>query len=518
MNPYNAAGIFVLSLLILGAQSSAALAAPVRLAPGVVPKTADDISAGRPALLQDNYHFRMCDAANGCELWESDGTEAGTLRVTDIGVDTADGLPSGDLMVCNGAVFFSGNDGTAGVELYSYDGANIAQVKDLNAGAADSTPIPLLCLNNVLYFIGSAPGRDLYRTDGTDAGTMLVADTGDTVDSFSLGVSYPEPVALGGQIYFVALNPSGVRQIWKSNGAPAGAGGVTAAVGTQQFTEVSDLTIMGSAVYFSARQVGSVSRELWMTDGMTVTQVTRIGGLDAGSFNAEIGELAVYNAALYFSACNRNNGSGGGANCEFWKSNGVPVDSGGVAALVKDIYVEEGNLNGSSRPMEFTLFNGLLYFAAERFSEVNLSNVRVLMRSDGTTDGTFRIAVSQFRLLGNVVIAGERLVFGNCISVERCAIWGSNGTEATTHPLASRSSDELDLPSNFVSNGTTVFFTQTGGNLVQNEPYAIAVSEVVEGTVAPPAGGGGGGGAPGWNLLLLLLAASLFRRQISIAA
>ena len=56
------------------------------------------------------------------------------------------------LVVYNGAVYFTANDGTHGQELWRSDGNTVAMVKDINPGATGSAPMRLLMMNNVLYF------------------------------------------------------------------------------------------------------------------------------------------------------------------------------------------------------------------------------------------------------------------------------------------------------------------------------------------------------------------------------
>ena len=73
------------------------------------------------------------------------------------------------------SIYFSGNDGSAGVELWKTDGteAGTVLVKDINAGSGDSSPSLFTVLNGETYFQASdgADGMELWKTDGTAAGT-----------------------------------------------------------------------------------------------------------------------------------------------------------------------------------------------------------------------------------------------------------------------------------------------------------------------------------------------------------
>ena len=78
------------------------------------------------------------DGTNGEELWKSDGTEAGTVLVKDIGSPYSSYPRS--LTEVAGTLFFSANDGVNGRELWKSDGTEVGTmlVKDLNAGAYSS--------------------------------------------------------------------------------------------------------------------------------------------------------------------------------------------------------------------------------------------------------------------------------------------------------------------------------------------------------------------------------------------
>ena len=81
--------------------------------------------------------FRADDGTNGDELWQSDGTAAGTTLVKDIVREAAVRIRS-SLTNVNGTLFFSADDGTNGYELWQSDGtaAGTTLVKDILAEAA----------------------------------------------------------------------------------------------------------------------------------------------------------------------------------------------------------------------------------------------------------------------------------------------------------------------------------------------------------------------------------------------
>jgi ELWxxDGT repeat protein len=100
--------------------------------------------------------------------------------VLDIYIGTGLGSAPTGLTVLGNRVFFQANDGIHGRELWATDGtpAGTVLVKDINPGAASGSPSELVVLGNLLLFAATdgPTGTELWRTDGTPAGTVLVKD------------------------------------------------------------------------------------------------------------------------------------------------------------------------------------------------------------------------------------------------------------------------------------------------------------------------------------------------------
>ncbi len=130
------------------------------------------------AVLNNKMYFSGHDNINGGELWVTDGTELGTHIVLNMRTDAVGILYSGSPMamtVYNSKIYFSAQDDTHGQELFMTDGtaAGTVLVKDMLPGTEGSVPSQITIYNGFLYIINYY-NREMWKSDGTTAGTQLV--------------------------------------------------------------------------------------------------------------------------------------------------------------------------------------------------------------------------------------------------------------------------------------------------------------------------------------------------------
>ncbi len=190
-----------------------------------------------PVVVNGEMFFAASDPTHGVQLWESNGTAAGTIRLTD-GNDKNDGIYPSDLTAVGGTLYFSANDGLAafggvgdGDQLWKSDGtaAGTTMVTDGNDGVAKASlfPYELTNVGGTLYFAAADldDGEQLFKSDGTAAGTTMVADI---PGANGYPGSYPGNLtAEGSQLYFSASGAGQGTQLWTSNGTAAGTAQVT---------------------------------------------------------------------------------------------------------------------------------------------------------------------------------------------------------------------------------------------------------------------------------------------------
>ena len=178
-----------------------------------------------PTVVQNTLFFAANDGSVGSELWRSDGTAAGTHLVADLEPGPGDSGPS-RLTNVGGRLMFEASTTTAGSEPWVSHGTatSTAMIADLVPGAGGSDPDEFVQLGDITLFVADTPGegRELWRTDGTAAGTSIV---GDLVSGF-IGSRPSGLVASGDLVFFRALGPwtgSGlINHVWRTDGTTAG--------------------------------------------------------------------------------------------------------------------------------------------------------------------------------------------------------------------------------------------------------------------------------------------------------
>ncbi|MGL4460714.1 MAG: ELWxxDGT repeat protein [Planctomycetia bacterium] len=274
--------------------------------------------------------FNANDGSTGEELWKSDGTAAGTVRVADVSVGNLGSFPN-YLTNVNGVLFFSATDGVTGFELWRSDGtaAGTTLVKDVHPDAVTAGARRLVNFNGTLYFRGTdtISGTDFWKSDGTAAGTMLAVDVNPGAGTAFNNYTAGNFVVVGDFLYFDATNGGGSGfELWKSDGTPAGTTMVADIRPGVYDSNPTFLTNVGGIVFFSAIG-GDTGFELWRSDG-TAAGTTLVKDIRPGVLiNSYPARTTNAGGVLYFVA---NDGSTGR---ELWTSDGTAAGTALVADL-----------------------------------------------------------------------------------------------------------------------------------------------------------------------------------------
>ncbi|HSK13210.1 MAG TPA: ELWxxDGT repeat protein, partial [Phnomibacter sp.] len=336
--------------------------------------TLGSISNTGMATVGDKVLFFSDDGINGQELWRTDGTPAGTQRLTDILPGAFPGIgASPQWAVGDGVFYFAASDAS---ELWRSDGTEEGTYLLKFFGGTNRVS-QMFFHNGVLYLVANdgINGSEPWISDGTPAGTVLLKDINPgSANSLSTTVSPYGFIAMGSNVYFAANNGANGRELWKTDGTTSGTILVKDVFsGTQGGINNMKAAAHNGKIYFAATN-GTSGTELWATDG-TDAGTYQVKDINPGSGSASPNNLITFNGSLFFSASNSNNNTPG-----LWKSDGT--DAGTV--LVKDLAADGVSLTvGFNNATNFFTVNGSkLYFRG------GLATGSGLFASDGTTAGT----------------------------------------------------------------------------------------------------------------------------------
>ncbi|NTU82022.1 MAG: carbohydrate-binding protein [Chloroflexales bacterium] len=354
------------------------------------------------------FFFSGWDDHSGNELWKSDGTAAGTVLVRDIFPGSGDSAPF-NLTNFNETLFFFASDSSRGVELWKSDGTETGTtlVRDIRPGTASSASLNdraswLQVVNGTLFFVADdgIHGKDLWRSDGTWAGTSMAIDLPSGPDGQGPG----ELTNVNGTLFFRTES-----LLWKSDGTAEGT--VQLPIGG------SDLTAVGEYLFFNCSTAKGTS--LCRSDG------TPAGTIPLVTLEVFASYLTDFNGRLAFV-------SGG----QLWRSDGTPAST----VMIEDF------TSSAIEPTHLTTVGTSLFFLARDTTTVYFT-WKSIWKSDGTPDGTVKVAdlpaVPTPELVGTTPTVSTGSSDGLFMVIILAQLWSSDGTADGTLLLFDAASPPL---------------------------------------------------------------------------
>ena len=171
----------------------------------------------------DTLFFSADDGTNGSELWKSDGTAAGTTLVEDINPGSSGSSYPRYLTNVGGTLYFQADDGTNGSELWKSDGTAAGTVP-----GQGYLPRQLPARPRSILTTSAAPSTSRPMT----APTAASSGNPTAPPRHHPGQGYSAPAAatrfrptlttVGGTLYFIANDGTNGSELWKSDGTAAG--------------------------------------------------------------------------------------------------------------------------------------------------------------------------------------------------------------------------------------------------------------------------------------------------------
>jgi ELWxxDGT repeat protein len=411
------------------------------------------------AALGDTAFFSALESATGAEPWRSDGTVAGTWRLSDVFGGDRSSHPT-PIAATDRQVFFTAErspEVPRGLWVTNGTPDGTAPLTDAAVGSG-ALWVPA---QRALYFAAGTDGfePELWRSDGTAAGTKPVAD--------ALDVRNPADFTLfQGRVWFSAASPRG-RGLWVTDGTVAGTAMVKAFSGTGP----NRLQALGSRLLFMApgAPAASGASDLWVSDGTAkgTRQIVRL---------ARVFDSQVLGGRLWFVADDGRRGQ------ELWISDGTPAGTRTLTSFARrnafgqlllpptltagrlvfaaddgphgaELWISDGTARGTrlvrdvcpgSCPAVLSLWRthrGLLYWTGS-----NGARGAELWVSDGTATGTRLVRDICRGSCGadpqDPFFLADRVLFGAVDNSNGRELWSSDGTAGGTERISDFALDE----------------------------------------------------------------------------
>jgi len=278
---------------------------------------------GVRGVLSSTETFALVEAQNsaGKSLWVTNGTPGGTSMLMQTN-DTANGLQASRFGTDK--LLFTSNNGnelwvTNGLasgtrRIKAFTGCQPRDYRITNLKGFRDGPYA--------YFAGCATGQgyELWRTDGTPSGTVLVKNI--AVDGQTVANSVPGDFYKAGKIvYFTAYSVANGRELWRTEGTPETTRIVKDIVPGPGSAEPVWFTRFGGRVVFAARTVVNGPLKLFVTNG-TASGTIQIDNMAVFSAFANIGSKLVFGGS-----------ASPGRNIELWGTTGIA----GSTQLIKSL-------------------------------------------------------------------------------------------------------------------------------------------------------------------------------------
>ncbi len=446
--------------------------------------------------------FAGTDALDGAQPWVTDGTVAGTARVSVLPATAASSEPA-NLTALGGRLLFTAWDGTQ-TALWSADASGAAAVAG-TAVPGKVGPAQVTAAGGRAFFVrdpGDGGAVQLWVTDGTAAGSSIVTLFPDR----TLGDLHD----FGGRLLFLAT-PAGdgerhIPSAWTSDGTAAGT--------VQLFTlpddtlGVNGLTLLGAEIYLEVdRESGS---DIVRSDGTAAGTRTllRIADCCFGIDNSPV-RFARAADAVYFTAFDEfyktDSTAGGTMPALIPDADGTPpiVVTGGPFTLGGRVFVfgtapdldsdvlyriDAGAGGDSPVPLAAAETFGLsedpgpqtiVLGGAVFFRAWDPDHGTELWRTDGTPEGTRVLDLVPGPPSSDpqgLAAAGGRLYFSAGDGLHGRELWTSDGTAAGTRLVDDIASGAVSsAPMLMTPVGDRLYFTADDG-FAGREPWSVAIS------------------------------------------
>ena len=472
-------------------------------------------------VLKNSLIFSASSDLNDNELWISNGSAAGTKLLKELRPGAVGGNPHDMFRFGDKVMFVSA--GNTGSELWITDGSANGTRKVSALGEASSAVYvrPVMTVGDKIFFTETVNGAygpvfsKLWVSDGTTVGTVALNLFGRSDGFFPVSYDPRDFVVLGDKLVFTAGDMAHGRELWISDGTTAGTHLLADTIPGAPGGTITDMQVVDGLLYFTAANVVGTGVEKWVSDG-TVAGTHLLSDINpvsdpapsVGSANliASIADGYVFTVSdtfghgqVWFTSGDLAStvrlseallNTGGDNDYMF----GSPVEAGGnvffsaVSSAGRELWVTDGTVAGTRMvadiaPGEANGVQGEIKTFGDRvlFNSGAVAGEYDLWISDGTAAGTRRLsdpALGAVGALNTVVTIGDRALFSTYLNGVFSA-WATDGTAQGTFKLSDLGTQipGFSIPQTFYAVGGKYVFAGLDGS-GGTEPW------VTDGTVA----------------------------------
>jgi ELWxxDGT repeat protein len=362
-------------------------------------------SAGRPlAVIGDLLYFAATtDRDSAPSLWRTDGTAAGTVRLS-YG-EELQGLGAVGVVEDRGLFFFNGGGEEWGEGLWVSDGtpAGTGQLAQVVPGRGPGEPLVGLAWDGRLYFAGldeaGLTGLTPWVSDGTVDGTYRIGAL-----RLVPGDAWPPSSGVLGALpegVLIRAEDDEGRGLWITDGTTAG---TRPLLRLDEGERLLGVTTVGHAVLGMTQNVGG-GTVLWRADVLSA-DILLLASFPASGYGG--GQMITVGARVLFTADDGIHG------LEPWVTDGTAAGTSLLGDFCPGPETSFPNLRGTTRS-----FGG--HFSVEE----DASDSPSYWLTDGTLEGSRRLfEVGKYGSMGIMGEVGGRLVAGFCGgSVPTCGLF-----------------------------------------------------------------------------------------------
>jgi ELWxxDGT repeat protein len=422
----------------------------------------------------------LADDGNGNQLWSSDGTIAGTTKLTQFPGPTTFDLGRGVSQLGSRLVFAAGI-ANGPRQLWAVSGSPDTVTSLTNPAIGDVGTI-VAGGSRVVFSARTslAAPVTVWSTDGTAGGTVPLKQTCDTQCSNSFLSPHLFLARVGGQTFFGVVEAAGF-EIWSTDGTPAHTHRFGNGLMSFRTQRADDVALLGGKLLYTGGGGGG-DGQLWISDG-TAAGTRQLTDQPPSPLASSPWGFAALGDQVFFVT----RAPAGGAS-RLWRSAGTadttvqlaasvdsfPVVAGGSAFFLQQDAARTEQLwaadpSGSairqltSFPAGQQIEANLVAYHGELLFAVAGASGCSIWRSDGTAAGTIQTIdlsgqaqhVTRLAALEPDLYFTTYLTSG--IGTPDAAVWRSDGTPAGTTVLVDFADFIPDRP-RFTRAGQLVFF------------------------------------------------------------